>query len=246
MNYKVQEEYEQLNKRTASILVLDGTLDISTNAKTTNFGAYVVGYKYEGWPYFDGKPLPFICQFNLTEAPFIPEILKDIKLITFFANHESYELGSDNGQGWCLRAYRELTDLYPLQIPQGCSLQKKTGAYWGAYHQDMPSIDDDQRKNPAGYEFTQDELDYLDENYFPIGETKIGGYCCHIQDLPWWDSKRNEHLDLYYKNLDITFCLQIGSYLELDLLWGDMGIVNIARGNKQYSKDQWFLDWSFH
>ena len=77
------EEYKRLNTRKASALVLGG-FKPTGNPLATHFGLSPVARQGELWPLKDGKPLFFICQFNLTECPYVPDILKDIKLLTFF------------------------------------------------------------------------------------------------------------------------------------------------------------------
>jgi uncharacterized protein YwqG len=52
----------------------------------SNFGLRPLGVPGEEWPSANGKPLMFICQLNLTIAPFVPELLRDVALLTFFGD----------------------------------------------------------------------------------------------------------------------------------------------------------------
>jgi hypothetical protein len=81
------------------------------DAFATHFGMTPSGVAEEEWPESGGKPMMFIRQFNLTNAPVAPTRLEDIKPITFFVEPETAELDNENGGNWMLRAYKSLDGL---------------------------------------------------------------------------------------------------------------------------------------
>ena len=143
-------------KRKISILQVGGfrpTLD----PFATNFGMKPLALPAETWPESSGKPMMFICQLNLTSAPVIPDRLADIRLITFFVEPETAALHEENGHNWCLRAYRSLEGLVPVNAPPDAPRVKK------------------------GFECQwQESADARAER------TKLGGTPSQIQSEPWW------------------------------------------------------------
>ena len=124
----------------------------------THFGMTPLGLAAEEWPESGGKPMMFICQFNLTNAPVVPPRLEDVKVITFFVEPETAELDNENGGNWALRAYKTLDGLTAMTVPP-----------------DAPKL----RK---GFECKWEESgDAKSER------TKIGGKPAEIQSEPWWD-----------------------------------------------------------
>jgi uncharacterized protein YwqG len=146
-----------MSKRKTSIVQVGGfrpTLD----PFATNFGLKPLGLPEEAWPESGGKPMLFVCQLNLTNAPVIPERLNDIKLITFFVKPETAQLSEENHDNWSLRAYKSLDGLATLTAPP-----------------DAPKI----RK---GFECRWEE-----SSDTKAARTKIGGTGSYIQSEPWWD-----------------------------------------------------------
>jgi uncharacterized protein YwqG len=130
----------------------------------THFGMKPVGLTGEPWPEWNGKPLLFVCQLNLTAAPFVPSLLAEVKLLTFFIQPDLGTLAEENGSDWCLRAYPSLEDLAPLAPPSGATATRK------------------------GFECRWEEAkDRRGEN--GLYRTKIGGYASEIQAEPWWELK---------------------------------------------------------
>jgi hypothetical protein len=156
-----------MSKRKTSIVQVGGfrpTLD----PFATNFGMKPVGLPGEGWPESAGKPMMFICQLNLSQAPAIPDRLADIKLITFFVEPETAALQEENGGNWRLRAYRSLDGLAPIAAPP-----------------DAPKI----RK---GFECRWEE-----STDAKAARTKVGGSGSYIQSEPWWDYRKHPSAPAY-------------------------------------------------
>jgi hypothetical protein len=91
----------------------------------SNFGMAPLGLPGEVWPVWDSKPLLFVCQLNLTKAPAVPALLEDIRLITFFVKPELGTLNEENGQDWCVRAYKSLDGLTRIAAPADAPKVKK-------------------------------------------------------------------------------------------------------------------------
>jgi hypothetical protein len=155
-----------MSARKASIVQVGGfrpTLD----PLATHFGMKPVGLAGEIWPECLAKPMMFVCQFNLTAAPFVPERLADIRLITFFVEPETAALNEENGGNWCLRAYRSLEGLAPLPT-----------------RQDAPKV-------KKGFEC------HWEEGPSNAARTKIGGRGSYIQSEPWWGYRAHRSTPTY-------------------------------------------------
>jgi hypothetical protein len=154
-------------KRKLSVVQVGGfrpTLD----PFATSFGLKPLGLAVESWPESGGKPMMFVCQLNLTNAPVVPERLADIQLITFFVEPDTAALNDENDGNWCLRAYRSLEGLTPMTAPP-----------------DAPRI----RK---GFECKWEES--ADAK---AARTKIGGSGSYIQSEPWWQYRAHASAPAY-------------------------------------------------
>lgn len=170
----------------------------------------------------------FVCQLNLAAAPAVPELLAGIRLLTFFAKPESGELGQENGDGWCLRAYRSPEGLVPPIAPGGApALRRGFECRWEACD-DHPNYDDSDRIVPDGFDASDAELENL-------ARTKTGGYSSSIQSEPWWGYREHPSRPAYV--------LQVNSEEKAGLAWGDGGTVCLGRGTAPGCQDEWFLDW---
>jgi len=87
------------------------------------FGNVLVCKEGEEWPSWKHPVslktvfLTPLAQFNLTEAPYVPEKLKRFKMITVFIDAEELPFDRLHGEGWAVRAYESLEDLVPLKRP---------------------------------------------------------------------------------------------------------------------------------
>jgi uncharacterized protein YwqG len=154
-------------KRKTSVVQVGGfrpTLD----PFATNFGMKPLALVGETWPESSGKPMLFICQLNLASAPVIPDRLTDIKLITFFVETDTASLAEENGDNWCLRAYKSLDGLTPLAAPPEAPKIKK------------------------GFECRWEEITDA-----KAARTKIGGSGSYIQSEPWWDYRAHPSAPAY-------------------------------------------------
>ena len=76
----------------------------------------------EQWPLLDGEPLVPICQIRLSDSPFVPEILADISMITFFLIHNEFgqapKMDTRTPGRWMIRTYRHGEELIPIEQPE--------------------------------------------------------------------------------------------------------------------------------
>jgi hypothetical protein len=176
-----------------------------------------LGTAGEAWPTSNGKPLLFVCQLNLTAAPFVPALLQDIALLTFFVDPEMGELAKHNGEDWCLRAYASLSGLAPIAAPgHAPALKRGFECRWEECN-DHPNYDDPDRIVPEGFDDSEVEM----EN---VARTKIGGYATSIQSEPWWGSEEHPAAPAY--------CAQINGE-ERPGWHGAMRARSIWRGERQ-------------
>jgi len=65
-----------------------------------------------------------VCQINIGQLPFVPELLKDIQLIAIFIAPDEMTIQNENGSNWCLRTYGNIADMVPLkQIDTGSKIK---------------------------------------------------------------------------------------------------------------------------
>lgn len=180
------------------------------------------------------RPLFFICQLNLSEAPFVPEFLQDVKLLTVFMDVEARRLGRENGDGWLLRAYSRLDGLQPLAIPTTATVPR---GFEVRYEQvdDHPLGDDPELKVVPGFNRKDAKLEH-------IFRTKIGGYASNIQSVQWWWDTNHPEEKLREHPSRPRYCFQIASEEKVGLYWGDNGFLYFARGTAANCGSQWFLD----
>ena len=221
------KEFKRLNTRKASVVHVGGFRPTG-DPFASHFGLRPLGAEGEDRPTMDGKPLPFVCQLNLTAAPAVPALLQDIALITFFVDPEFGNLTKENGVDWCLRGYPSLSGLVAMTPPaDAAKLNRGFECRWEALD-DHPNYDDPERVVPDGFDDLEVELENL-------ARTKVGGYSSSIQSEPWWGYEEHPGGPAY--------CLQINSEGRVGLAWGAGGTVYLARGTAEGCRKQWFLDW---
>lgn len=221
------QDYHRINTRKASILTLGGSRPTG-NPLATHFGFKPVHLPGETWPFFQDKPLFFICQLNLAECPFVPDVLRGIAIINFFlANTDLSKLNNESGQEWILRCYSSPEGLVPMDVPAGRTFKQGFEGIWKLVD-DQPVYDDSDIVIPQGFNPNNIHLDN-------IKATKAGGYASNIQSEQWWG--HSDH------PADPRFCFQIASEPKVSLEWGDGGVMYFARGTAPGSEQRWFLDW---
>lgn len=188
-------------------------------------GKVLVASAEEGWPYTNGKPMLPLCQINLDEFAFKPELVNDIALITVFITSGELPLeGDENGTNWCIRAYKTTDDLVPLSQLKVPSPIKPMQMIPEVIEQDFPHWEDCPIPVPARFEDNYSEL-------FPNAEgIKFGGWPTLIQGEISWTSATEPQ-----------FAFQVDSVEKARWQWGDNGVAYFGRSEKK--TDQWTFSW---
>jgi Domain of unknown function (DUF1963) len=221
------DQFRAANTRKASILQLGGFTP-TFKPTASNFGLRPLGLPGEKWPTWQSRPLLFVCQMNLTEAPVVPPLLEGIQLLTFFVDPGLENLELTNGGDWVVRTYTSLDGLVPIPVPAGAPKVKNGFECRWAACDDYPTNDDPDVVVPEGMRRPRDELDN-------VARTKIGGYASLILCEHWWDHWAHPSKP--------KFCVQINSEEQAGVIWDDWGAIYLARGTARGRHDQWFLDW---
>jgi len=227
------DEFRRVNTRPASVVTIGGFRP-TRNPLASHFGLAPVALPEETWPCVGECPLFFICQLNVTEAPTVPELLRDIALITVFVDMKARHLGKENGAGWLVRAYGGLENLRPLALPNAATVPRGFEVRY-ELAEDHPVYDDPELKILPGFSRKGVHL----KN---IHRTKIGGYASNIQSEQWWwYTDTPEEMPPGHPSRP-RYCFQIASEDKVGLYWGDNGILYFARGTAAGCESQWFLD----
>lgn len=195
------------------------------------FGNVLVCKEGEEWPQWDrvvgkkGVYMTPLAQFNLTEAPFVPEKLKRFKMITVFIDDDYLPFDKPYGQGWIVRAYESLEDLVPLKRPEVEFEIKPFPMKWEIVENEGPSWEDAWSiTDLTEYNLVTDSEFY--DRYKNSEKTKLGGYAALIQG------------ELRFGVNDFVF--QIGTEEEAGWYWGDGGIGYFGLNDE----GQWLFEWT--
>ena len=221
-------EFKALNGRKAAVVTLGG-FKPTFHPLATKFGFKPMAKAGEAWPSLDGRPMLFVCQLNLTEAPVVPDRLRDLKLLTVFLDFAERKDG-DGDTSWKfeVRAYQSLEGLVTLEPPGGApALRKGFECKWEVVD-DYPSAEDPDAENPRDLDLSELELPNADR-------TKIGGWPSLIQSELSWQNEDHAAKPVY--------CLQINSEEKAALAFGDNGCLYLGRGTAPGHEHEWFLDW---
>lgn len=215
---------KQLVRRASRAIV--GGFRPSADPLASWFGKVNVAASEEDWPTSEGRPMMPLCQFNLTEVPFVPESLRDV----VFINQNELPIGTPNGDGWVLRAYPTLDGLVALAPPADKGFIKPFPVRWELIEEDYPAWDD-----AASLRLPPE----IDDNYHSLFETqqgtKIGGWPFTVQSEIFW-APRNQH------PANPEYVFQIDSESKAHWSWGDAGFGYIGRGTGS-ARDVWTLEW---
>jgi hypothetical protein len=161
----------------------------------------------------------------------VPQALADISFITVFISPGELPDGTENGDGWCLRAYAAGTELVAITVPKNGSPIRPFAAQWELIAADYPTQDD----LPANF---PDDLadEYSDLEVFENqGGTKVGGWPTNIQSEIFW-APMNQH------PANPEYIFQIDSEPKANWQWGDGGVGYFGRGTGN-ARDVWTMAW---
>lgn len=230
------ETFAAINSRSCSILEIGG-FPPTNDPTTSHFGLNPLARVDETWALNQhGEPMEFICQLNLTTAPYVPEILRDIHLITFFATNRFHIRDGS----WCIRTYPSLENLVILEKPKepkkNSSWQIERGfeCKWSEAT-DHPVYDDPDLIELPNFDYSNIEL----QNQH---RSKIGGYPSSIQSEVTW-KPYVKYNDILVNSLQdkVKFAFQIDSEEKVGLCWGDSGTLYVGRGISEDIQGQWFV-----
>lgn len=219
---KTLKKYKSYHKQAVEIEVDPRATEEIVDVFESNFGRTVCGLPNDEWPTLEGKPLFFLCQFNLKEPKYVPPVLKDYALITLFANERCSEL--------VIRGYNNLEELTCLNSEKDkpC-LTKSASIVWLEPYEDYPHWDDLVLENqdiPEEF-FESEEYEGLITSC-----SKMGGYPSSIQSYPFDPLPE-----------DVEFCFQINAEPQIKLYLVDRGTLYIG---KRKSTLDWCYDLQFY
>lgn len=203
------------------------------NPAATQFGLPPLARPHELWPTQNGRPLFYVCQLNLAQAPYVPSLLSDLALITVFIDPKAY-FGKENGDGWLIRDYKSIEGLRPLSIPDGQTVYRGFEVRYDLVD-DYPAFDDPDLQTVPGFDSSGIHLDN-------VGRSRIGGFASNIQSEQWWSYAVNPAERQLVDKFQPAFCFQIATEDKVRLYWGDNGVVYFARSTTPQTEPRWFLD----
>lgn len=204
----------------------------------TMFGMVRLELKGEVWPHHNGTPMWPLCQINLTQAPMVPDAVRDLSLISIFmvpdAEPEPHQVINmqkpDPSATWALRSYPALDGLTIPNAPQhNSSLTPRLGE-WEAVRADYANHD------LAGRFLDTQANDICAHDWFlPVAQTKLGGWPHMPQAEPWWE--RGAGKDTW------DFVIQVEAESKPGWSGRGDGVVCIARSRKR--PHLWAIDVQF-
>ena len=222
----------------------------------TYFGRVCLAAPGEEWPSWNNVPMAPLCQLNLTSAPFVPEIVEDLALITVFAAANEHgavdetlrcnHLADDdleNGNLWVLRAYSKLDELVEITQPDLPSEYSSVRVDW-ELDESNPPCTTLFYKRPEMYERLPVDCDLYDEDFFEGG--KLGGWPTIFGDSLEWEpirrmrERQNTRIDVPH------YAFQLGCEQGTGLHSGGelMDVMFFARDPSNLSR--WVMNWDGH
>lgn len=201
------------------------------NMKASWFGNVLLCKEGESWPQWKHPVslkttyLTPLAQFNLTEAPYLPEKLRRFKMLAVFIDAEELPYERPHGEGWVVRAYESLEELVPLTRPDVEFDIEPFPIQWTLSEKDAPSWEDAWKITDLSDFNCVADSEYHDR-YTSIENTKLGGYPALIQG------------ELQFGIHDFIF--QIGTEDKAGWYWGDSGIGYFGLDDK----GKWLFEWT--
>ena len=194
------------------------------------FGRVNVGAAGEAWPTTEGDPMHALCQINLSDLPFRPSRLDDIEMITVFVGPRELPTNSPNGRHWCLRSYKDVTTLLPIDRYETESGIKPLPMRPRVVEEDFPCWEDVPVQLP----------EEIADNYYDLFENvcglKLGGWPSLIQSEIVW-APWNKH------PAAPEYVFQVDSEPKANWSWGDGGVGYFGRGTLEGKDDEWACEW---
>ncbi|OJJ14843.1 hypothetical protein BKI52_40510 [marine bacterium AO1-C] len=163
------------------------TVDQDTHCKTSRFlGNQVVLLPQENFPENNGQIMTPILQVNLTDVPYLPEILRGKAWLSVFMDLEAMLLGSHpNGENWILKTYDSLDELEVREIPLN-QIQEKAKKWQAAqisWTKETDVLDN-----------CSTEYDVLPEKWRNISD-ETPFHCYRSKPRQWFDKTTQEYFE---------------------------------------------------
>lgn len=201
----------------------------------SRLGQVLVRSTDEQWPLTPGgRRMIGLAQFNLTEAPYLPQTLKEFQFVAIYFPFDPH-LTVDSQLYWLanvsnlvIRTYHDLDDLEPYkQVPEPYSeWTPKAGVFteiadasgcWNAIDEWWISLGRTGKTPDAVVQLLCKELAGSGLHY----QTKLGGLTAPSQN-----------------NGVAPVTIQIGSHADVGFMWGDAGCLFFF-----YEDGKWRFDW---
>lgn len=149
--------------------------------KTSWFGKGV-GFESEVLPIYKGKEMFPLLQINVTELPFVPNELSEIKLLVVFFNQEDLPFDQPHGDGWLIREYKTLEGLVPLPEIDLSIIVRPFPIKWKLVEDDAPGWETAWNLvdlHPVNNDNEADKAFHYEFNRYVC--TKVGGFPDEVQ-----------------------------------------------------------------
>ncbi len=196
----------------------------------TLFGIVRLSRKDDAWPTLNGVPLAPLLQINLSRAPIIPAVMRDLALVTIFISNAHSSSPTkiidsrtpDAHATWALRSYAVLDDLTIPKPPVNRNRIVPLLGEWGALREERRH---DDAHDEAAQVPVNDAINHYERPHVPRPLTKLGGWPQFSRSAPWWaDPSLQDTWD---------FVMQIENEPEAGWAgWGD-GAAYIARSRQR-------------
>lgn len=193
--------------RPASIATLGGFRP--PEDPTTSWFGRAVALPGEGFPVWDGEPMPPLLQIRVSELPYVPDALTNIALLVLFHNAHRYPFDAPQGEGWTIREYGTLDGLVPLDTAVVLPRLKPFPIRWSRIEDDAPGWEDAWGLiDLTPVNECEAASDAFFDDFSRYSGTKVGGFPKEIQHGVGVE----------------RFVFQVGSEEKANWMWADNGI----------------------
>lgn len=151
-------------------------------------GTVLAGLGNEAWPECCGAPMVPVLQLNLSQAPFVPDELRDVAFLALFVDGKNGPKdGAENGDCWQLRSYDSLAKLSRHSIPAQFERRRGRPIRYKLLERDLPDYED-----VADLDIPEDIQGAWEDEFGAAEGSKLGGWPSLVQSEIFW-APNNEH-----------------------------------------------------